>query len=125
MIWAFLALLGTILCFFLCNCMQIPVESRIALKAGCSVFVGTPLSARNMGCIVSSDNSASLSNDVSWQSSSAKLAVHRPRRLPIPSKYKLSPYVNPQARVRVSRHELDVYETVLKMIESSEFLEYV
>jgi hypothetical protein len=50
-----------------------------------------------------------------WQPSSSKIAVHRPRRLANPSKYKLSPYMVPKSKIRVSREEADLYECVVEM----------
>jgi hypothetical protein len=46
-----------------------------------------------MGSKGFSIDSESLSTQGPWQSSSAKLAVYRSRRLAIPSKYKMSPYI--------------------------------
>jgi len=76
-----------------------------------------------MGSNGFSINSESLSTQGPWQSSSAKLAVHRPRRLEIPNKYKVSPYILPWVKTKVSRLEADMYEAVLKMAESSGQLE--
>ena len=76
-----------------------------------------------MGSNGFSIDSESLSTQGPWQSSSAKHVVHRPRRIAIPSKYKMSPYILPQAKIKVSRLEDDMYEAVLKMAESSGQLE--
>lgn len=67
-------------------------------------------------------NSESLSSQAAWQSSSSKVVVYRPRRLVNPSKFKLSPHMMPQSKIRVSRVEADMYESILKMVESSEHL---
>ena len=79
---------------------------------------GTSVSAKSMGSNGLSDDSESFSNQGPWYSSSAKLAVHRPRRTVIPSKYKLSPYMMPHSKITVSRLETDIYEVVLKMAET-------
>ena len=79
---------------------------------------GTSVSAKSMGSNGLSDDSESFSNQGPWYSSSAKLAVHRPRRTVIPSKYKLSPYMMPHSKMTVSRLEADVYAVVLKMAET-------
>jgi len=76
-----------------------------------------------MGSNGFSIDSNSLCTQGPWQSSSAKLVVHRPRRLAIPNKYNMSPYILPQAKIKVSRLEADMYEAVLKMVESSGQLE--
>ena len=79
---------------------------------------GTSVSAKSMGSNGLSDNSESFSNQGPWYSSSAKLVVHRPRRIVIPSKYKLSPYMMPHSKMIVSRLEADVHAIVLKMVET-------
>jgi hypothetical protein len=71
-----------------------------------------------MGSNGLSDDSESFSNQGPWYSSSAKLAVHRPRRTVMPSKYKLIPYMMSHSKITVSRLEADVYEDVLKMAKS-------
>lgn len=70
-----------------------------------------------------SSQSGSFSSQGDWCSSSAKLDVHRPKRAVVPSKFKLSPYVMPLARIRVSRLEADVYDVVLQMAEISDLSE--
>jgi hypothetical protein len=78
---------------------------------------GSFVCAKSMGSNGLSEESESFSNQVPWCSSSAKLAVHRPKRTLIPSKYKLSPYMIPQSKIIVSRLEADMYDVVLKMAE--------
>ena len=103
--------------------MQTPTKAPLPSHREASVLGGTSLSSRTMGSNGFSIDSESLSTQGPWQSSSAKLAVHHPRRLAIPSKYKMSPYILPRAKIKVSRLEADMYEAVLKMAESSEQLE--
>jgi len=79
---------------------------------------GSFVCAKSMGSNGLSEESESFSNQVPWCSSSAKLAVHRPKRTLIPSKYKLSPYMIPQSKIIVSRLEADMYDVVLKMAEN-------
>ena len=79
---------------------------------------GTSISTKSMGSNGLLDDSGSFSNQGPWYSSSAKLAIHRPRRTMIPSKYKLSPYMMPRSKIIVSRLEADVYAVVLRMAES-------
>ena len=50
----------------------------------------------------------------------AKLAVHRTRRVFIPSKYQLSPFVKPHSKITVSKLEADLYGVVLRMADSNE-----
>ena len=64
------------------------------------------------------DDSELFSNQGPWYSSSAKLVVHCRKRIVIPSKYKLSPYMMPRSKIIVSRLEADVYAVVLRMAES-------
>ena len=70
---------------------------------------GTSVSAKSMGSNGLSDDSESFSTQGPWYSSSAKLAVHRPRRTVISSKYKLSPYMMPHSKITVSRLETDIW----------------
>jgi len=79
---------------------------------------GTSVSTKSMGSNGLSDDSESFSNQGPWYSSSAKLAIYRPRRTEIPSKYKLSPYMMPHSKITMSRLETDVYEVVLKMAKT-------
>ena len=67
-----------------------------------------------------SNDSDSFSSQVPWCSSSAKLAVHRTRRVFIPSKYQLSPFVKPHSKITVSKLEADLYGVVLRMADSNE-----
>jgi hypothetical protein len=102
--------------------VQIPIEARVPSHGEALVVGATSLSSRSMGSNSFVLNSKSLSSQAAWQSSSSKVAVHRPRRLVNPSKFKLSPYMMPQSKIRVSRVEADLYKSVLKMAESSEHL---
>jgi len=65
-------------------------------------------------------NGDSFSSQVPWCSSSAKLVVHRTRRVFIPSKYQLSPFVKPHSKITVSKLEADLYGVVLRMADSNE-----
>jgi len=103
--------------------LQTPTKAPLPSHREASVLGGTSLSSRTMGSNGFSIDSESLSTQGPWQSSSAKLAIQRPRWLAIPSKYKMSPYILPWAKIKVSRLEADMYEVVLKMAESSGQLE--
>ena len=108
------------MCSLLCV-LQTPIQSRLPSHREKLVVGGPCLSAKSVGSNGFVLNSES-SSEVVWQSSSSKVAIHRPRRLAKPSMYKISPFIIPQSKISVSKLESNVYEAVLKMGESSEHL---
>lgn len=85
------------------------------------VVGGTSSSGRALGInayVITSDGSS----EAVWQSSSSKVAVHCPRRLVKPSMYKVSPYVIPNSKIRVSNKEAKLYEAVLRMGQTNEYV---
>lgn len=102
----------TILCFFFLI-LQEPIAAPLSSHQG-----GSSVSTKSMGSNGLSNDCESLSNQGPWYSSSAKLALHRPKRFVIPSKFKMSPYMMPHSKITVSRLEADVYGVVLNMAES-------
>lgn len=108
----------TILCVFCPTFLQEPVATPLPLQPNVPAVGGSYLYLKSNGTYGLSRSSESLSNEDKWFSSCLKLAVHRPRRFVLPSKYKLSPYMVPHSKIQVSRKEADVYDVVLRMADS-------